>query len=45
VARVQELGGRAFGPPHTLEGVGRFAVVADPYGATFGVIAGEPPAE
>ena len=45
VARVQELGGRAFGPPHTLEGVGRFAVVADPHGATFGVIAGEPPAE
>ena len=31
--------------PHTLEGVGRFAVVADPHGATFGVIAGEPPEE
>ena len=45
VATVQELGGRAFGAPHTLEGVGRFAVVADPHGATFGVIAGEPPAE
>ena len=32
-------------PRTTLEGVGRFAVVADPHGATFGVIAGEPPAE
>jgi predicted enzyme related to lactoylglutathione lyase len=45
VAKVQELGGRAFGAPHSLEGVGRFAVVADPHGATFGVIAGEPPEE
>jgi predicted enzyme related to lactoylglutathione lyase len=45
VAKVQELGGRAFGAPHQLEGVGRFAVVADPHGATFGVIAGEPPEE
>jgi uncharacterized protein len=45
VAKVEELGGRVFGPAHTLEGVGRFAVVADPHGASFGVIAGEPPAE
>jgi uncharacterized protein len=45
VARVEELGGRAFGAPHTLEGVGRFAVVADLHGATFGIIAGEPPEE
>jgi predicted enzyme related to lactoylglutathione lyase len=45
VARVQELGGSALGPAHELEGVGRFAVVADPHGATFGVIAGEPPEE
>jgi predicted enzyme related to lactoylglutathione lyase len=45
VARVQELGGTAFGEPHELEGVGRFAVVADPHGATFGVIAGVPPEE
>jgi len=28
-----------------MEGVGRFAIVADPHGATFGVIAGEPPEE
>jgi uncharacterized protein len=45
VAKVQELGGSVFGSPHTLEGVGRFAVVADTHGATFGVIAGEPPEE
>ena len=45
VAKLQELGGAVFGPPHTLEGVGRFAVVADLHGATFGVIAGEPPDE
>ena len=45
VAKVQELGGSALGPPHEMAGVGRFAVVADPHGATFGVIAGEPPEE
>jgi len=45
VAKVQELGGSALGPAHDLEGVGRFAVVADPHGASFGVIAGEPPDE
>ncbi len=45
LAKVQELGGSALGPAHQLEGVGRFAVVADPHGATFGVIAGEPPEE
>jgi predicted enzyme related to lactoylglutathione lyase len=43
VAKVQELAGSAPGPTHEMEGVGRFAVVADPHGATFGVIAGEPP--
>ena len=36
---------RASGARTPLEGVGRFAVVADPHGATFGVIAGEPPEE
>jgi uncharacterized protein len=45
VAKVQELGGSALGPAHEMAGVGRFAVVADPHGATFGVIAGEPPEE
>jgi uncharacterized protein len=45
VAKVQELGGTVYGAAHELPGVGRFAVVADPYGATFGVITGEPPEE
>ena len=45
MAKVQELGGSTMGPAHQMEGVGRFAVVADPHGATFGVIAGEPPEE
>jgi predicted enzyme related to lactoylglutathione lyase len=45
LAKVQELGGSALGPAHELEGVGRFAVVADPHGASFGLIAGEPPEE
>jgi uncharacterized protein len=45
VAKVQELGGSVLGPAHEMEGVGRFAIVADPHGATFGVIAGEPPEE
>jgi predicted enzyme related to lactoylglutathione lyase len=45
MATVQELGGTLMGHAHQLEGVGRFAVVADPHGATFGVIAGEPPEE
>lgn len=38
VARVQQLGGSVLAEPHTLEGVGRFAVVADPWGAVFQVI-------
>jgi uncharacterized protein len=45
VAKVRELGGSALGPAHEMAGVGRFAVVADPHGATFGVIAGVPPEE
>jgi predicted enzyme related to lactoylglutathione lyase len=45
MAKVQELGGTVMGPAHQMAGVGRFAVVADPHGATFGVIAGEPPEE
>jgi predicted enzyme related to lactoylglutathione lyase len=45
MAKVQALGGTVFGAAHELAGVGRFAVVADPHGATFGIIAGEPPEE
>jgi predicted enzyme related to lactoylglutathione lyase len=46
VARIEELGGSILSPTILqMEGVGRFAIVADPHGATFGVIAGEPPEE
>ena len=45
VAKVAGARRQRVRSPHTLEGVGRFAVVADPHGATFGVIAGEPPEE
>ena len=38
VARVQDLGGNVIRPPQSREGVGRFAVVADPWGAVFQVI-------
>lgn len=38
VAKVQELGGRVLVPPNDIPGVGRFAVVADPWGAAFQVI-------
>jgi predicted enzyme related to lactoylglutathione lyase len=38
VAKVQELGGSVVMQPMDVPGVGRFAVVADPYGAQFGVI-------
>ena len=45
VAKVQELGGSVTMPPMDLAGVGRLAVVADPHGAQFGLIKGEPPEE
>jgi predicted enzyme related to lactoylglutathione lyase len=38
VAKVQELGGRLLHGPDDIEGIGRFAVVADPWGATFQMI-------
>jgi len=37
VARTAELGGRTFVPPMDIP-IGRFAVVADPRGAVFGVV-------
>jgi predicted enzyme related to lactoylglutathione lyase len=37
VALVQSLGGAVRGPPADVPGVGRFAVVADPQGATFAI--------
>jgi predicted enzyme related to lactoylglutathione lyase len=39
VARARELGGSLLREPTSLEGIGRFAVVADPFGAPFQVIA------
>ena len=38
VAKVQELGGTVIVPPRDLEGIGRFAVVADRWGAVFQVL-------
>jgi predicted enzyme related to lactoylglutathione lyase len=44
VARITELGGQIFMPPRDIE-PGRFAVAADPTGASFAVIAlTQPPA-
>ena len=46
VARVEQLGGSTLSPEILeMEGVGRFAIVADPHGASFGVIAGANPDE
>ena len=42
VAKVRELGGSVVVEPMDAEGVGRFAIVADPQGATFGVIKNAP---
>ncbi|WP_455351545.1 VOC family protein [Streptomyces sp. SYSU K217416] len=38
VAKAQELGGKVRMPPVDMEGAGRFAKLADPYGARFAVI-------
>ncbi len=38
VARVRDRGGSVIREPQDLEGVGRFAVVSDPWGAVFQVI-------
>ncbi|MFJ8792578.1 VOC family protein [Streptomyces sp. NPDC102462] len=45
VARALELGGTVRVPAVTVEGVGRIARLADPQGARFAVIRGEPPTE
>ena len=34
-AKAKELGAAVYMEPMTLEGVGRFSVIADPQGATF----------
>lgn len=41
VARAQELGARELVSPTSMEKVGRFAILADPGGAPFGLFAGE----
>ncbi|GGX44227.1 VOC family protein [Streptomyces fructofermentans] len=41
VARAEELGGTVRMPATTMEGVGRMAKLADPYGARFAVIRSE----
>ena len=42
VAKVRELGGSVMMEPMDAEGVGRFAIVADPQGAMFGVLKNAP---
>jgi predicted enzyme related to lactoylglutathione lyase len=41
VARAQALGGQVVAPPGDIEGVGRFAALADPQGVFFAIIAPE----
>lgn len=41
VARIEPAGGSIHVPPQTIEGVGRFAMVADPQGIPFYVMRGE----
>ena len=41
-AKAKELGANAIVEPVDVPTVGRFAVIADPQGAVFGVIKGEP---
>lgn len=42
VAKARELGAGVVMEPMDAEGVGRFAVLTDPQGATFGVIKNAP---
>ena len=42
VAKAEELGGTVRMPATSMEGVGRLAKLADPYGARFAIIKGEP---
>jgi uncharacterized protein len=45
VTSVEEGDGRTLMPAHTMQGVGRFAMVADPQGAAFYVMKPTPPAD
>ncbi|WP_306589724.1 VOC family protein [Geothrix sp. 21YS21S-4] len=44
-ARALSLGAAAFVPPSPIPGVGRFAVIGDPTGATLGLYQQNPPAD
>jgi len=37
-SRAQELGAAEVAPPADIPGIGRFAILADPQGATFGIV-------
>jgi len=41
VAKASELGGAIVSPPEDLEGIGRFALLTDPQGVYFGIIASD----
>jgi hypothetical protein len=41
VDKALELGGTVLSPPDDIEGVGRFALLNDPQGVTFGIIASD----
>ncbi|MEP6786237.1 MAG: VOC family protein [Sphingomonadales bacterium] len=45
VESIEHGGGKTFMPPRSLEGIGRFAMVADPQGAAFYVMKPIPPAD
>jgi predicted enzyme related to lactoylglutathione lyase len=42
VREAGQLGGRTFVPPTDIPGIGRFAVLADPFGAQFAIIRPQP---
>ena len=41
VSKATELGGAVVSPPEDLEGIGRFALLTDPQGVYFGIIASD----
>ncbi len=43
-AKAGTLGGRAIVPPADIPGIGRYSIIQDPQGATFGIIKFLPPA-
>jgi uncharacterized protein len=45
IASIEQGGGRSLMPAQTMDGVGRIAMVTDPQGAPFYIIAPKPPAD